>query len=246
MSNRLDDRMRALVAELVESAPEPPPLPTAALDSRVGKRSGSALRVQRLALATTVLVFIVGSAVGISTLLSVGSDDRGASETTQTQAVSRGQTTTVIASETTSATTAAPATTFAAAETTPVPTVPSDPRAAAVVALEVQCPSLVQTLTPLFEQMPTTPETYTSALDSLEGELFGIQTAIAILGTGDEHDQMTSDLDAVKQQMEAARAAGVAQAVQSLPAIDAALTELASSLVSFGATPCNRVATVIP
>ena len=134
MSNRLDDRMRALGAELVESAPEPPPLPTAAPESRVRQRSDSALRVQRLALATTVLVFIVGSAVGITTFLSVGGDDSGASETTQTQAASRGQTTTVIASETTSATTA---TTFAAAETTPVPTVPSDPRTAAVAGRSI-------------------------------------------------------------------------------------------------------------
>jgi hypothetical protein len=244
MSNGLEDRMRALVAELVESAPEPSPFPVAEMTAR--RASFAVRRVQRFALATLVLVLVVGSAVGITTLLSVGNDNSDASATTSAPAATQGPTTTVISSETTTQTTAAAATTTVASETTAAPTAPPDPLAATVAALESQCPSFTQTLTPLFEPVPTTPEAYAAALDSLAGEMFGIRTAVAILGSGDEFDQLTSELDTVEQQVEGAREAGVGQADQNLKAIDTTLTQLGSSLVSFGATSCLRLATVIP
>lgn len=244
MSNRLDDRIRALIVDLVESAPEAPPFPLT--ENIAGRESRPVRSGQRLALATLVLVLIVGSAVGITNLVSVGRDSSDASATTPASSATSGPTSTVTGADTNPATTASPATTSSAAETTSAPTAPPDPRAAAVAALEIQCPSFAQTLTPLFEQVAAPAEEYGAVLDSLDGELFGLWSAVAILGSGDEFERLTTELDAVTQQVQAARFAGITEADKLLPAVDTALTDLASSLVSFGVTPCDSLANVIP
>ncbi len=238
MSSRLDDRIHALVAELVESAPEPPPLPSAQIAAR--QRRGSPRRVQRLALATLLLVFLVGSAVSITGILSGGGGDSAV--VSQSGPAPAGATTTTTASASATTTT----TTSEASATTSIPNVASRLQAATVASLDVQCPSFAQTLRPLFAQLPDTPASYQSALESLDSELSGIRTAIAILRSGDEYDQLTSDLDAVEQEIEAAQAAGVNQTAQAFSSIDIALTELASSLASLGASSCSDLASVVP
>ncbi len=238
MSNRLDDRIHALVTELVESAPEPPPFPAVQIATR--QRRGSPRKVQRLALATLLLVFLVGSAVSITSLLSGGDND---SADVGLSGPDRARATTTTAAGASATTTT---TTSAASATTSLPPVALRRRADSVVALDVECSSFAQVLKPLFAQLPDTPESYQTALSRLDLELLGIRTAIAILQSGDEYEQLTSDLDAVEEEVEAAQTAGINRAAEAFSSIDKALTELSSSLVSLGSSSCSDLATVIP
>lgn len=249
MSERLDDRIRALYAELTNAAPELPALPVA---KRAPVRSPRVLRPGLMAGAAAVLIAVVGLGALISIVDFAGDDDAAIPATTRVQITAAATTAapTTAAPTTAAATTSAPTTTTVAAGTTGAPgttSAPRDPdRILLLAELNLRCIGAIDAFSAEIPDVIATDDGYRAVFTLLFDRLETLRQAVEEANPQLDDTELNELSDRIVHAQGSVVLGGDGPLAPRFPEAVAAVTDLGSLLATFGAVDCGPLGNTLP